>query len=70
MHYSYLLFAYGTVSSKSNRMMIRLSEREIDSNYLKEYNAILQVESRASVQLVRWTNNSAKTIYNKNLTER
>ncbi|MBL0155151.1 MAG: antibiotic biosynthesis monooxygenase [Chitinophagaceae bacterium] len=32
-------------------MMIRLSEIEVDSNYLKEYNAILQAESRASVQL-------------------
>ena len=32
-------------------MMIRISEIEIDSNYLKEYNAILQEESRASVQL-------------------
>ena len=32
-------------------MMIRLSEIEIDSNYLKEYNLILQEESRASVQL-------------------
>jgi quinol monooxygenase YgiN len=32
-------------------MMIRLSEIEIDSNCLKEYKAILQEESRASVQL-------------------
>ncbi|MBK6825861.1 MAG: antibiotic biosynthesis monooxygenase [Chitinophagaceae bacterium] len=32
-------------------MMIRISEIEIDSNYLQEYNSILQEESRASVQL-------------------
>ncbi|TMI62094.1 MAG: antibiotic biosynthesis monooxygenase [Bacteroidetes bacterium] len=32
-------------------MMIRLSEIEIDSTYLKEYKLILQEESRASVQL-------------------
>jgi len=32
-------------------MMIRLSEIEIDSSYLKEYNMILQEESRASVLL-------------------
>ena len=32
-------------------MMIRISEIEIDSNYLKEYKAFLQEESRASVQL-------------------
>ncbi|NOT93197.1 MAG: antibiotic biosynthesis monooxygenase [Ferruginibacter sp.] len=31
-------------------MMIRLSEIEIDSNYLKQYNSILQEEARASVQ--------------------
>ena len=31
--------------------MIRIAEIEIDSNYLKEYNAILQEESRASVLL-------------------
>ena len=32
-------------------MMIRISEIEIDSNYLEEYKAILQEESRASVKL-------------------
>jgi quinol monooxygenase YgiN len=39
------------VSAQSENMIIRLSEIEIDSNYLKEYKAILQEESRASVQL-------------------
>ena len=32
-------------------MMIRISEIEIDSNFLEEYKAILQEESRASVKL-------------------
>jgi quinol monooxygenase YgiN len=47
----FLVFTYNMVSAQSENMMIRLSEIEIDSNYLKEYNAILQEESRASVQL-------------------
>ncbi|MBL7740487.1 MAG: antibiotic biosynthesis monooxygenase [Chitinophagaceae bacterium] len=45
-----LIFIYtNEVSAQTKNMMIRLSEIEIDSNYLKEYNAILQEESRASV---------------------
>ena len=32
-------------------MMIRISEIEIDSNYLEEYKTILKEESRASVRL-------------------
>jgi quinol monooxygenase YgiN len=46
-----LIFTCNMVSAQSENMMIRLSEIEIDSNYLKEYKAILQEESRASVQL-------------------
>lgn len=46
-----LLFTYNNVSAQSKNMMIRLSEIEIDSNYLKEYTSILQEEARASVQL-------------------
>ncbi|MGF2413904.1 putative quinol monooxygenase [Ferruginibacter sp.] len=45
-----LLFTYNNVSAQSKNMMIRLSEIEIDSNYLKQYNSILQEEARASVQ--------------------
>ena len=48
---AFLIFIYNNVSAQSKNMMIRLSEIEIDSNYLKEYNAILQEESRASVKL-------------------
>lgn len=46
-----LFFAFGRVAAQKNNMMIRLSEIEIDSNYLDAYKAILQEESRASVQL-------------------
>ena len=47
----FLVFAFINVSAQTKDMMIRISEIEIDSNYLKEYNSILQEESRASVQL-------------------
>ena len=46
-----MLFTYSNISAQSKDMMIRLSEIEIDSSYLKEYNMILQEESRASVLL-------------------
>jgi quinol monooxygenase YgiN len=46
-----MLFAYSSVSAQKNNRMIRLSEIEIDSNYLEEYKQILQAESRASVKL-------------------
>lgn len=38
-------------SADMKNMMIRISEIEIDTNFLEEYNAILQEESRASVML-------------------
>jgi quinol monooxygenase YgiN len=47
----FLIFAFNNVSAQTKDRMIRISEIEVDSNYLKEYNAILQEESRASVQL-------------------
>lgn len=47
----FLILAYNNLSAQKNDLMIRLSEIEIDSVYLKEYNSILQEESRASVQL-------------------
>lgn len=46
-----LLFTYNNISAQSKSMMIRLSEIEVDSNYLSQYNKILQEESRASVRL-------------------
>lgn len=48
---AFLIFAFNNVSAQTKDMMIRISEIEVDSNYLKEYNAILQEESRASVRL-------------------
>lgn len=48
---AFLIFAFNNVSAQTKDMMIRISEIEIDSNYRKEYNSILQEESRASVQL-------------------
>ena len=47
-----MLFACSTISAQTkDEMMIRISEIEIDSSYLEEYNSILQEESRASVLL-------------------
>jgi quinol monooxygenase YgiN len=36
---------------QENKLMIRISEIEIDSTYLEEYKVILKEESRASVEL-------------------
>ena len=46
-----ILLVSTNLSAQTNDMMIRLSEIEIDSAHLQEYNRILQEESRASVQL-------------------
>jgi quinol monooxygenase YgiN len=48
---AFMIFSFNNVSAQTTGIMIRISEIEIDSNYLKEYNTILQEESRASVQL-------------------
>jgi quinol monooxygenase YgiN len=45
-----LLFSCNVFAQKRN-MMIRISEIEIDSYYLKEYKTILKEESRASIKL-------------------
>ena len=46
-----ILLSYCSVYAQKNNMMIRISEIEIDSNYLEEYKTILKEESRASVRL-------------------
>ena len=46
-----ILLSCNIVSAQKNNMMIRISEIEIDSNYLEKYKAILKEESRASVTL-------------------
>jgi len=38
------------MSAQTNNMIIRISEIEIDSSYLVEYNNILQIECMESVQ--------------------
>ncbi len=48
---AFIIFSFNNVSAQTKDMMIRISEIEVDSTYLKEYNSILQEESRASVQL-------------------
>lgn len=47
---TFLLLLSGNLIAQTNDMLIRISEIEIDSAYLQEYNTILQIESRASVQ--------------------
>jgi quinol monooxygenase YgiN len=47
---AFMLLASTNLSAQTNNMMIRLSEIEIDSNFLQEYKKILKMESRASVQ--------------------
>jgi quinol monooxygenase YgiN len=46
-----ILFACSAVFAQKNDMMIRISEIEINSNYLEEYKSILTEESRESVKL-------------------
>src|SRR6185312_4390083 len=46
-----ILFPFGNVFAQKDTMLIRISEIEIDSNYLDKYNAILKEEARASVKL-------------------
>ena len=48
---AFMLLTHTNISAQTKDMMIRISEIEIDSSYLQEYNNILQEESRASVQL-------------------
>jgi quinol monooxygenase YgiN len=48
--FTLMFFLSFNMSAQNNNMMIRISEIEIDSIYLKEYINILQKESKASVQ--------------------
>ena len=47
----FLLLANTNISGQTNDMMIRISEIEIDSNYLEAYKAILKEEASASMQI-------------------
>lgn len=46
-----MMLSSADMSAQKNTMMIRISEIEIDLNYLREYNKILREEAQASVKL-------------------
>lgn len=46
-----LIIAFQNTFAQKSNMIIRISEIEIDSNYLEEYKSILKEEARASVAL-------------------
>jgi quinol monooxygenase YgiN len=46
-----LLVSHNAASAQEQRMMVRISEIEIDADYLEEYKAILKEEAEASVRL-------------------
>ena len=46
-----MMLSSADMSAQKNTMMIRMSEIEIDLNYLQEYNKILREEAQASVKL-------------------
>src|SRR5215210_752341 len=48
---AFTVLANTNLSAQTKEMMIRISEIEVDSSFLKEYKNILKEESRASVQL-------------------
>lgn len=48
---AFFMIACGNASAQTSGIMIRLSEIEVDSVYITEYNQILGEESRASVKL-------------------
>lgn len=46
-----MLVSCSAASTQQNETMVRISEIEIDSNYLEQYKAILKEESEASIRL-------------------
>src|SRR5918993_482730 len=46
-----LLVSHNAASAQQKGMMVRISEIEIDADYLEEYKAILKEEAEASVRL-------------------
>ena len=46
-----LLVGHNAASAQQKEMMVRISEIEIDADYLEEYKAILKEEAEASVRL-------------------
>lgn len=48
---TFILLTSSNIFAQKSRLMIRISEIEIDSNYVEEYNSILKEESRESIKL-------------------
>jgi quinol monooxygenase YgiN len=48
---TFILLTSCNIFAQKSRLMIRISEIEIDSNYVEEYNSILKEESRESMKL-------------------
>jgi len=48
---AFILLTSCNIFAQKSRLMIRISEIEIDSNYVEEYNSILKEESRESMKL-------------------
>lgn len=48
--FTIFFFLVGNMAAQTNDMIIRIAEIEIDSSYLHEYNRILHMEAKASVE--------------------
>jgi quinol monooxygenase YgiN len=48
---TFILLTSCNIFAQKSSLMIRISEIEIDSNYVEEYNSILKEESRESMKL-------------------
>jgi quinol monooxygenase YgiN len=48
---AFILLTSCNIFAQKSRLMIRISQIEIDSNFLEEYKSILKEESRASMDL-------------------
>ena len=49
--FALLLISFDVAFAQGQQMMVRISEIQVDANYLEQYKAILQEEAEASVRL-------------------
>jgi quinol monooxygenase YgiN len=49
--FALLLMSFDVAFAQGQQMMVRISEIQVDANYLEQYKAILQEEAEASVRL-------------------
>ena len=49
--FALLLISFDVAFAQEQQMMVRISEIQVDANYLEQYKAILQEEAEASVRL-------------------